>query len=400
MKEKLSEHIICDWKITNKIKISPSKYNIISVCFFLIKGKTENDKYIKGITEIIQDFMILETYKLRIYFDESVKEILLNILRSVNKRILDNIEFFQYNIEFMKEDQIYHNGYIGTLIRFLPLFDNKIHKVDKCIVLDIDNKITNVYKKVIDNCDKNNINVCYRSRYGYSLKDRLLCLSDKIIYDYPIIASFIYKSYVDIPSTLLSDFFENIFYKNDNIIIKRCNLKKYDYGVDEVFINKYFLNYIYNRITFAPVIFNYYNIFQSILSYIFVIKSLDEINKFIYFMNIFFILLNINIKFNNYKNGNIKKIKYKINSILRKNNTIINNKINELFYNNKISEVIDQINLLKQEQLEKQNKRKNNKKEIFFDIFLNSIINNLNNVKNDKILLVKISKNSIKKIYI
>jgi hypothetical protein len=224
-------------------------------------------------------------------------------------------------------------------------------------------------------------------------------LPDKIVYDYPIIASFIYKSHIDILCTLLSDFFENVFYKNDNTIIKCCNLKKYDYGVDEVFINKYFLNYIYNRITFAPVIFNYYNIFQSILSYIFVIKSIDEVNKFIYFINIFFKLLNINIKFNNYRNGNIKKIKYKINSILRKNNTIINNKINELFYNNKISEVIDQINLLK-EQLEEQNKRKNNKKEIFFDIFLNSIINNLNNVKNDKILLVKISKNSIKKIYI
>jgi hypothetical protein len=66
------------------------------------------------------------------------------------------------------------------------------------VILDIDNIIRPIYKKIIDTCDKKKIKVCYRSSYGYSLRDRVLCLSDKIIIDYPIIASFIYKYDINI----------------------------------------------------------------------------------------------------------------------------------------------------------------------------------------------------------
>ena len=135
IQEKLSDNIICNWSILKKNKIK--KNNIISVCFFFIKGNTKNDKYINGIKHIIENFKLFKTFILRIYFDESVKEMLHNILDSIainDPKILNKIELFHYDIPFMREDDNYHKPYIGTLLRFLVLFNNPIHKTNKCLI--------------------------------------------------------------------------------------------------------------------------------------------------------------------------------------------------------------------------------------------------------------------------
>jgi len=398
--ENLSDNIICNWSILKNNKIK--KNNIISVCFFFIKGNTKNDKYINGIKHIIENFILFKTFILRIYFDESVKEILYNILESVNiidTKIFKKIELFQYDIPFMKEDDYYHKPYIGTLLRFLPLFDNLIHKANKCLVLDIDNIIRPVYKKIIDTCDKKKIKVCYRSSYGYSLRDRVLCLSDKIIIDYPIIASFIYKYDIDIPYNLLSNFFEKIFFENNMNLLDKCGIEKYNYGIDEIFINKIFFNYIYNNnILLSPIIFNHFRIHSFLYGYVFLINTIKELNDYTYFLNIFFKLLKLNIKLNKFSHGKIKNLKYIVGNIIRKNEPDVINKLNNLLVNN------DELNIVKNFVIEKIEKINKKNKENLFSLFLKYLFNSLDDIKIDKVMLLLIDKNSNlnspKKMYI
>jgi hypothetical protein len=389
IKENLSNNINCEWSIIKKSKLK-KKYNIISVSFFLIKNKVNNNKYINGIKHIIENFYLYKTYILRIYFDISVRKILEDLLDTIyikNKslKILKNIELFEYNIPLLKDGPNNHIGYIGTIIRFLPLFDNSIHKSDKCVILDIDNIIKMKDINVIDFCEKNNVNVCYRTRFGYSLDKRIYCLSDKIILDYPIIASFIHKSNIDIPYNILSDFLENTFLNNHNKILDKCNLKSNDYGIDEIFINKYFLNYIYkNNIVFAPIIFNYYNIYSTLTNYIQLINNIEEIDEYIIFINMFFKILHINLKIKYNKYLKIKKIKMYVFYNIKNNYKEINNKLNMLFDNEKDLNFIKNILL---------NKIKifNNKTKFY--LLLKNIYQNLNIVKKDKILIHPIQKN-------
>lgn len=386
--ENISDNIKCNWTIIKKNSLQ--KYNIISVCFFFIKNKVNNDKYINGIIHVIENFQLFKTFLLRIYFDTSVKKILFDILNNIDIHIINKIELFQYDIPLMKDGN-YHQGYIGTLIRFMPLFNTLIHKTDKCIVLDIDNTITNIYNEIIDYSFLKNISICYRSRYGYSLKDRLLCLKDEIIIDYPIIASFIYKSGIEIPYFLLSDFLETIYFKNNYNLLSECKIGKYDYGVDEIFINKYFLNYIYNNnIQFSPIIFNYYQIYGLLSNYLSLIKDNEELNYYTKFLNIFFKLLKINIKININSYTKLKNLKYKINTIIKNNQIIIKDKINNL--------LVDNNNLIRVKNVLM--KLYKNKYTTNFNLFIKFILQNLDNVKNDKILVVKIYKNNLKKNYL
>lgn len=136
----LSKNIKCLWNII-KEEEPINNYNIISCVFFKTKDfiRKDNIKYIDGLTNIINNFKKeLPNYRLRIYYDNTVKDIINNI---TNNKLKD-IELYEYDINFFR-DGIYHKGLIGTYIRFLPLFDIKYHKVDKCIIFDIDNKIIN-----------------------------------------------------------------------------------------------------------------------------------------------------------------------------------------------------------------------------------------------------------------
>jgi hypothetical protein len=393
--EKLSDNLICNWIIT-KPRIKLKKNNIISIAFFLRKDtdNTANLKYINGIKYIISNFETIKLYRLRIYFDISARDILYNILEETNKKTRDKVELFEYSIPLLKDGEIYHVGYIGTLLRFLPLFDTPIHKTDKCFILDIDNSIYNFTKKITDICNKKKINVFYRSRNGYSLSNRILCMSDNIIIENPIIASLIYQSKINIPYKILSTFFEDIYIKNNNSILKDCNINKYEYGVDEIFINKYYLNYIYNNnIYIAKVLFFYYNIYNTIIAYFGLIKTIKDLNYYINFLNLFFNLLKINVKINNIQKH--LKINFLINKIkqnIKYNKTEIEAKLNILLKNDtSVKE-----NILKF-LLDYNDNNSNN-----FKLFIKFIYNDICYINNTKILMVPLlkNKNNIKKIYI
>ncbi len=246
VKEQLSPHMECIWKIYKKdVK---KDYHIVSVSYFSKKDKSaeKKKKYFDGLKKLY--FLmrkILPNYTLRVYCDESVISNILSFYHKVNK---DHIEIFEYNIPILHESNNHtiHKGTTGTLWRFLPLLKTKIHHCDKKLVLDIDTFYNDMYLKLIKNIEEKDekIYFMYRSHPYYYQSKRLSCVEGVVDFEY-LVAHFIYQSNeVDysIFSNFLERYFVNISNINKNKIMKKCEMiSEFEYGIDELFMNEYFL---------------------------------------------------------------------------------------------------------------------------------------------------------------
>lgn len=300
IKENISDNIICNWEIINK---QSDNINIISVVYFVYN---QDKKYEDGLLKLINKFRkILNNYYLRIYYDDSSKKNIMRLLDKTNHRYDKYIELFKYDIPKLKVNKL-HGKTVGTLIRFMPLFDYKLHKVNKCIIFDIDNNLHYYYKKLDRYFTKNNITIAYRSRACYYINKRILCTNT---FNYPIIASFIYKS-KNTPKNIYQDFFEEFFIKKNKDYLNKCDLKdEYSYGIDEIFMNDYYLNYFYkNQIVINPILFNHYDIINGINKFIRFSIIEDDLNYFKLFLVDFFNLFNIKLELNNKNKDEIKDI--------------------------------------------------------------------------------------------
>jgi hypothetical protein len=369
IEQKLSKNINCLFKIQKELE-PKTNYNIIS-CVFFIKKELYKDLniYIDGLTHIIQN--ILPTFRLRIYYDSSVKEILNKILNN-----FINIELYEYRIQLLS-DGIYHKGVIGTFMRFLPLFNLEYHKVDKCIVFDIDNKINNFYNDILKYFYDNEIKIAYRSRFCY-LNKRVLCTKNK----YPLIASFIYQS-IQLPLKIFSKFFEKLYIENDVKIIKKinkCGIENiYEYGIDEFFLNKYYIKYLKKKnISFILVLYNHIDIISGLKKFLKYYCN-DKLYLIIKPIIINFLkLIKIDIDFDNTN----------ILELLDQNKKLFESKLyNKFKYYN--------INDLKQYILFEINNNNNNKIKLLLDCILNNF-----NIDVNKINLAEIKNNTIKYIHL
>jgi hypothetical protein len=369
IEQNLSKNIICSWEIIKQ----KHNNNIISCSYFIKKDSyKDNDHYINGLINLINNFNnILPNYNLRIYYDDTVNDILKNILKDKD---LINIELYKYNIEFLKED-IYHKGVIGMFMRFLPLFDIEYHKVNKCIVFDIDNKLHNFYSTIIDYFDKYDIKIAYRSRFCY-LNRRVIVTKNK----FPLIASFIYQS-IQLPFKIFSNFFEKLYIDNNKKIIKLINKSEliniYEYGIDELFLNKYYIKYINkHKLKFIIVLFNHIDIYIGFYKYIkYYCKDIIKIWN---------ILCNF-----------FKIMEYDLNQIYNYNDLNKENILDFLDNNKQFLEIKIKKNLkniLLKEYILKEINITNNKK---LKLLLNCILNNLD-IDINKINLRLIENNKIK----
>lgn len=346
----LSKSIICSWKINKNPDPPKGKYNIVS-CVFFRKYESYKDisMYVNGLTYIIKNFnKILPTFRLRIYHDFSSLEIIKNILKEANI-IEELIELYEYDIPFFKEekDKTYHMGTIGSFIRYLPLFDIDDHKVDKCLIHDIDNDFKDYTKNVIKFCDDNKITFSYRSRFCYNHL-RITCANDDTLSQFPLISSFVYQT-ISTPYNILGDFIENLYINNDIVLmqlIKDCKLiNMYEYGIDEIFMNSIYLKYFYqNKIKIAPILFNHVNILKGITNYFDHIETNTDLEIYWKFVCDFFKLIDINLN-NKLQDKNI------LMKILEDDKVKLKKKINMIFYNksliNKVRMFIENKNDIK-----------------------------------------------------
>lgn len=262
IKELLSPHIECIWNIYRKHKPT-NDYNIISVSYFSKKDKTNEKKkrYFQGLQQLYYLMRrLLPNFILRVYCDSSVISNMVLFYNSVKKNY---IELFHYDIKYLYEpnNNEYHKGTIGTLWRFLPLFKSHIHSCNKKLVLDIDTIYNDLFLKLIQKIEKTDVHLMYRSHPYYYQIQRINCAESDIKFEY-LVAHFIYQTNeidYDIFPEFLERYFVNITDIDRKKIVEKCKMiSEFEYGIDEIFMNEYFLTKHYKLLKNKD---NKYNIY-------------------------------------------------------------------------------------------------------------------------------------------
>jgi hypothetical protein len=194
----------------------------------------------------------------------------MNFLKKMNK-----LEIVKYECpNFLIENTHYHEGLIGTLIRFFPMFDFPNNDAKNVFITDIDTMIFKKILKTIKYININKINDIYVIKIGNISKSVKYKYNSykNIITPYSIAQCFV--SFMRINNNVIINFINDVKYNNtiysyyyDMIIdsnFKNSNyskeefLKKFKnntnfiYGVDEYFINKTFTEYLIdNKMPFA-----------------------------------------------------------------------------------------------------------------------------------------------------
>ena len=335
---KYLENDICNFKCL--FDLDPNiKKNIISISFFKMYngGYKDFNLYIQGFKKLYKIVMDNKyDYTIRLFIDNSIyndKSLFnqLNGLERVDIIIYDCPKYIE------SENNNYHIGLFGTMVRFFPLFDFPNNDANIVQIMDMDDYLFFLdNQKVIDIVEKY-IDKIYLVKYGALHKNPLYTtdlLIDNIINPYVIAPKYII--FKQLNKNIFLNFFKEIdseknkgklytLYK-DKISNKMIeNNGKFIYGIDEYFLNINLSNYIINnKIPFAV---KYHWVINGNLYYI--LKKKHIVKKELNLLNLMinYILDKSNIKYD--KNMNINK-KYKlIDDNLYKNNK---DKENILFY--------------------------------------------------------------------
>ena len=218
----------------------------------------KQNKYINGLKRLY-NWTNKHNYILRIYYDNSVEDI-------INENyIKHNIQLFKYHFpHFFDKKLNKHYGTFGTLIRFLPFFDIEHHKSYKvlCVDIDIYPNLTNLHNYMIRLSKDKRIKEPYKffNRFGIGYCYKYLSrLKESKIEHLPYTACAIYLENLNFPINIFTNFINNCLVNNCNEYKEFSD--KYQYGVDEHFLNHDLYNYIKKKQIILYNISN--NLYQS-----------------------------------------------------------------------------------------------------------------------------------------
>ena len=271
------------------------RYNIITTCYFISNQSYKKvDIYFDGLKRLIK--WIPNNYYIRIYFDDSCinpmhnNEILNNHVRNKVIPVINElkhnkkIQLVHFKCEKLSKG-IYHQGTFGTIIRFLPFFEDKYNKI---ISMDIDftDDDLKAYKNEffdIINSDDNN-EKCY---IGYFMGSQFVAkqlIISTYLYNlkYTVTASTfgIKNFYLD--NNIINNILKQIIEKNGlgyNLMMKLQKYAKSDeylmYGCDEIILN--YIIYLINKMEISTLILQIIN--KSLLKRLLQIKPIIKYNN-------------------------------------------------------------------------------------------------------------------------
>ena len=222
---------ICNFEILTEYD-TQKKYNILSACFFKMEKHYKN--FYIYVTRLKKLIALLETqtkYMLRIFIDEHIKNdfSVYNMLKKSNKV---HIILFKCK-DYMNNN--YHVDVFGSLVRLFPLFDFENNDVNNVIIIDIDlndEDLIRLQSLISYETQKSEI-------IGMGTANALLIMKEEPHFFCGLFA--VYNQKFD--KKIIVDFIKNAHTITDRGIYgKRINT--YGYGIDEIFLNKYF---IYNE---------------------------------------------------------------------------------------------------------------------------------------------------------
>jgi hypothetical protein len=216
---------------------TPSR-NVLTCCFFTV-GDAYRDfrQYIGNLKRFIQQSEMLKNFEVRIYTDDTGKDIALEAAEGKER-----VSVMHYDCPQFHEGKG-HKGMFGTLVRFLPMFEDL--DVVWCSDIDIPDRWL----------DEHQLRLLNKNNCDFFLA-KFICYDDKVVWHrkHTILAGrFISK--IQFPRALLTRFL-NMFTEGklseivDKINAENTNLSnkkpssQFPYGMDEVFLNTSVYNWM------------------------------------------------------------------------------------------------------------------------------------------------------------
>lgn len=295
--------------LINNYKEPSEPYNIISTVVFRLQHVYKDERmYYDGLRALADTFeKSFPNFYLRIYYDSSVLENndphKIEATKTKWKPLFESlsrnkkVQLVKYNMQKFRINETYHNGLIGTLVRFIPLFDLDINKnIREVLISDIDvaGSIYK-YKRDYEVFKKSSVKVFYRTRGCYENQPRFYPVENIIDTKHAIIAAEL-MSRIKFPKYLFEDFMECVLNENNKGCEYYKKFKDYtregadpnmiQYGVDELFLLliKKYLNdkkiphmiFLLNDIA-SPI----YYVYQKYLNGKFPKSRMDRLIKFL-----------------------------------------------------------------------------------------------------------------------
>jgi hypothetical protein len=243
------ENSLCNFEILQ----NPSrKYaNTVNLVFFRAVPLTKNfQKYVDGLANWRKYMKYYPDSQLQIFVDEHVMkdEKIQKLLKELNARVY----LFKCPQYFIKDD--FHLGLFATMIRFYPFFDVNTHplKVAHIQELEPDPDFVPMFEKLNGLSHVNHgASIIYNRHNIYSSN----FISNKYKFNdfiyYPWIIAGRFSAYDKVPFKLFTDYLEDVekgkkfynIYENWGAL-KKPEHGKYSFGVDEIFLNDYYLGYL------------------------------------------------------------------------------------------------------------------------------------------------------------
>lgn len=228
-------------EITILKQADPPSKKVLSCSFFIMQGAYRDTSVYKTYLEklITYKSKVLSDFELRVYTDDTGKDFILKTFQDQ-----PHLSIYHYNCPFFKEGNG-HTGTFGTLVRFLPLFEQGLETV---WITDIDVDIgmleQDILKKIKNYKRQFYVDtmVCYQRRpWASSI-------------DYPIVAHRII-SFLTFPRQILTRFLTKLINGDYSDVIDQINKfntrktpnPKFPYGTDELFLNAHLYKYIKNH---------------------------------------------------------------------------------------------------------------------------------------------------------
>ena len=210
------------------IKNVSNKYpNVISTSFFTMKDAYRSfTKYENALKKFLDYTNQLDNFEVRIYTDNSGIDYALKVSQNI-----ENVSIYKFDCPEFKDNN-YHIGTFGTLVRFIPLFED--HEI--VWISDIDIPSTYLNKDTLQLMSKNNSHIYIQT---------LICYERKVYgRKQTIVANkFIVKN-LKFSKALLTRFLNKILKGSLKSTIDNLNLantrkppSKIPYGIDEYFMN-------------------------------------------------------------------------------------------------------------------------------------------------------------------
>lgn len=249
--------------------------NLVSLSYFLLRDVDEVYSFSRGKT--LENYQKNHIEKIRTY-NQGIKKILKRCKKShfnITVRIycdittinileqfldLHNIELYCYFIpKFFEEKRLCHAGFFGTLMRYLPLFEHKYHNEGEwntVTISDIDTQFYTEYNLMTYFIKHPRLpNILYKNRGCYYVTPRVLHQNANIP-EISVISSFISQrkpKNLQILINFLNECILNESPKYKKLLNKYLPFdlsKKFlkgrlEYGVDEYFMNIYYIKYAY-----------------------------------------------------------------------------------------------------------------------------------------------------------